>query len=80
MDALFRQTEKETTRLESTLQSAQKTTVDAKEALQVQREIFKEAMKQNDFLSYDAYKQALMSAEEQKSKKKKWLIMSGNAI
>ncbi|CCQ21124.1 Trigger factor [Listeria monocytogenes] len=40
-------------------QVQQKTTVDAKEALQVQREIFKEAMKQNDFLSYDAYKQAL---------------------
>lgn len=49
IDALFRQAEKETTRLESTLHSAQKTTVDAKEALQVQREIFKEAMKQNDF-------------------------------
>ncbi|EAG8292937.1 SMC family ATPase [Listeria monocytogenes] len=71
VDALFRQTEKETTRLESTLQSAQKTTVDAKEALQVQREIFKEAMKQNDFLSYDAYKQALMSAEEQKIQEEK---------
>lgn len=37
IDALFRQAEKETTRLESTLHSAQKTTVDAKEALQVQR-------------------------------------------
>ncbi|HDU0287490.1 TPA: SMC family ATPase [Listeria monocytogenes] len=71
VDALFRQIEKETTRLESTLQSAQKTTVDAKEALQVQREIFKEAMKQNDFLSYDAYKQALMSAEEQKIQEEK---------
>ncbi|HAA6488598.1 TPA_asm: SMC family ATPase [Listeria monocytogenes] len=71
VDALFRQTEKETTRLESTLQSAQKTTVDAKEALQVQREIFKEAMKQNDFLSYDAYKQAFMSAEEQKIQEEK---------
>lgn len=41
IDALFRQAEKETTRLESTLHSAQKTTVDAKEALQVQREISK---------------------------------------
>ncbi|EAC8513041.1 SMC family ATPase [Listeria monocytogenes] len=71
VDALFRQTEKETTRLESTLQSAQKTTVDAKEAIQVQREIFKEAMKQNDFLSYDAYKQAFMSAEEQKIQEEK---------
>ncbi|EKN4123948.1 SMC family ATPase [Listeria monocytogenes] len=71
VDALFRQTEKETTRLESTLQSAQKTTVDAKEDLQVQREIFKEAMKQNDFLSYDAYKQAFMSAEEQKIQEEK---------
>ncbi|EDJ9704395.1 SMC family ATPase [Listeria monocytogenes] len=71
VDALFRQTEKETTRLESTLQSAQKTTVDAKEALQVQREIFKEAMKQNDFLSYDAYKQTFMSAEEQKIQEEK---------
>ncbi|EAD6098942.1 SMC family ATPase [Listeria monocytogenes] len=71
VDALFRQTEKETTRLESTLQSAQKTTVDAKEALQVQREIFKEAMKQNDFLSFDAYKQAFMSAEEQKIQEEK---------
>ncbi|EAD6473816.1 SMC family ATPase [Listeria monocytogenes] len=71
VDALFRQTEKETTRLESTLQSAQKTTVDAKEALQVQREIFKEAMKQNNFLSYDAYKQAFMSAEEQKIQEEK---------
>ncbi|EDN9505368.1 SMC family ATPase [Listeria monocytogenes] len=71
VDALFRQTEKETTRLESTLQSAQKTTVDAKEALQVQREIFKEAMKQNDFLSYDTYKQAFMSAEEQKIQEEK---------
>lgn len=71
VDALFRQREKETTRLESTLQSAQKTTVDAKEALQVQREIFKEAMKQNDFLSYDAYKQAFMSAEEQKIQEEK---------
>ncbi|MHC5518100.1 AAA family ATPase [Listeria monocytogenes] len=71
VDALFRQTEKETTRLESTLQSAQKTTVDAKEALEVQREIFKEAMKQNDFLSYDAYKQAFMSAEEQKIQEEK---------
>ncbi|EMD5273889.1 SMC family ATPase [Listeria monocytogenes] len=71
VDALFRQTEKETTRLESTLQSAQKTTVDAKEALQVQREIFKEAMKQNDFLSYDAYKQAFMSVEEQKIQEEK---------
>ncbi|HAO5997786.1 TPA: SMC family ATPase [Listeria monocytogenes] len=71
VDALFRQTEKETTRLESTLQSAQKTTVDAKEALQVQREIFKEAMKQNDFLSYDAYKQALLSVDELKNLEEK---------
>ncbi|EAE8346531.1 SMC family ATPase [Listeria monocytogenes] len=71
VDALFRQTEKETTRLESTLQSAKKITADAKEALQVQREIFKEAMKQNDFLSYDAYKQAFMSAEEQKIQEEK---------
>lgn len=71
IDALFRQAEKETTRLESTLHSAQKTTVDAKEALQVQREIFKEAMKQNDFLSYDAYKQALLSVEELKKLRRK---------
>ncbi|EDE2199940.1 SMC family ATPase [Listeria monocytogenes] len=71
VDALFRQTEKETTRLESTLQSAQKTTVYAKEALQVQREIFKEAMKQNDFLSYDAYKQALLSVDELKNLEEK---------
>ncbi|EIR9711406.1 SMC family ATPase [Listeria monocytogenes] len=71
IDALFRQAEKETTRLESTLHSAQKTTVDAKEALQVQREIFKEAMKQNDFLSYDAYKQALLSVEELKNLEEK---------
>lgn len=41
--------------------------MDAKEALQVQREIFKEAMKQNDFLSYDEYKQALLSVEELKT-------------
>lgn len=71
IDALFRQAEKETTRLESTLHSAQKTTVDAKEALQVQREIFKEAMKQNDFLSYDAYKQALLSVDELKKLRRK---------
>ncbi|EGH2218885.1 SMC family ATPase [Listeria monocytogenes] len=71
IDALFRQAEKETTRLESTLHSAQKTTVDAKEALQVQREIFKEAMKQNDFLSYDAYKQALLSVDELKNLEEK---------
>ncbi|MBC2329770.1 AAA family ATPase [Listeria swaminathanii] len=67
VDAAFRQAEKATTQLESTLQSAQKTTLGAREALQEQREIFKAAMKQNDFLSYDAYKQALMSAEELKS-------------
>lgn len=81
IDALFRQAEKETTRLESTLHSAQKTTVDAKEALQVQREIFKEAMKQNDFLSYDAYKQALLSVEElKKLRRKNWPNTSENAI
>ncbi|HAC3176728.1 TPA_asm: SMC family ATPase [Listeria innocua] len=68
VDKVFRQAEKETTRLESTLQSAKKTTLDAKEALQVQREVFKEAMKQNDFPTYEAYKQALMSVEELKSK------------
>ncbi|EHW9790689.1 SMC family ATPase [Listeria innocua] len=68
VDKVFRQAEKETTRLESTLQSAEKTTLDAKEALQVQREVFKEAMKQNDFPTYEAYKQALMSVEELKSK------------
>ncbi|MBC6149453.1 SMC family ATPase [Listeria innocua] len=68
VDKVFRQAEKETTRLESTLQSAEKTTLDAKEALQVQREVFKEAMKQNDFPTYEAYKQALMSVDELKSK------------
>ncbi|MBC1377810.1 SbcC/MukB-like Walker B domain-containing protein [Listeria innocua] len=68
VDKVFRQAEKETTRLESTLQSAEKTTMDAKEALQVQREVFKDAMKQNDFPTYEAYKQALMSVEELKSK------------
>ncbi|MBC1391816.1 SMC family ATPase [Listeria innocua] len=68
VDKVFRQAEKETTRLESTLQSAEKTTMEAKEALQVQREVFKEAMKQNDFPTYEAYKQALMSVEELKSK------------
>lgn len=68
VDKVFRQAEKETTRLESTLQSAEKTTLDAKEALQVQREVFKEAMKQNDFPTYETYKQALMSVEELKSK------------
>lgn len=68
VDKIFREAEKETTRLESTLQSAENTTLDAKEALQVQREVFKDAMKQNDFPTYEAYKQALMSAEELKSK------------
>ncbi|EAH4449771.1 SMC family ATPase [Listeria innocua] len=68
VDKIFREAEKETTRLESTLQSAEKTTLDAKEALQIQREVFKEAMKQNDFPTYEAYKQALMSVEELKSK------------
>ncbi|MBC1924603.1 SbcC/MukB-like Walker B domain-containing protein [Listeria innocua] len=68
VDKIFREAEKETTRLESTLQSAEKTTLDAKEALQIQREVFKDAMKQNDFPTYEAYKQALMSAEELKSK------------
>ncbi|MBC1373956.1 AAA family ATPase [Listeria farberi] len=68
VDKVFREAEKETTKLESTLQSAEKTALDAKEALQVQREVFKEAMKQNDFPTYEAYKQALMSVEELKSK------------
>ncbi|CAC96917.1 TPA: SbcC/MukB-like Walker B domain-containing protein [Listeria innocua] len=68
VDKIFREAEKETTRLESTLQSAENTTLDAKEALQVQREVFKESMKQNDFPTYEAYKQALMSVEELKSK------------
>ncbi|MBC2260599.1 SMC family ATPase [Listeria sp. FSL L7-0091] len=68
VDKVFREAEKETTKLESTLQSAKKTALDAKEALQVQREVFKEAMKQNDFPTYEAYKQALMSVEELKSK------------
>lgn len=68
VDEIFREAEKETTRLESTLQSAENTTLDAKEALQVQREVFKDAMKQNDFPTYGAYKQALMSVEELKSK------------
>lgn len=68
VDKIFREAEKETTRLESTLQSAENTTLDAKEALQVQREVFKDAMKQNDFPTYEAYKQALMSVEELKSK------------
>ncbi|MBF2514329.1 SMC family ATPase [Listeria marthii] len=67
VDAAFRQAEKATTQLESSLESAQKTILSAQEALQEQREIFKTAMKQNDFSSYDAYKQALMSAEELKS-------------
>ncbi|EOS9337663.1 SbcC/MukB-like Walker B domain-containing protein [Listeria monocytogenes] len=67
VDAAFRQAEKATTQLESTLASAQKAILSAQEALQEQREIFKTAMKQNDFSSYDAYKQALMSAEELKS-------------
>ncbi|EAF5665255.1 SbcC/MukB-like Walker B domain-containing protein [Listeria innocua] len=68
VDKIFREAEKETTRLESTLQSAENTTLDAKEALQIQREVFKDAMKQNDFPTYEAYKKALMSAEELKSK------------
>ncbi|EKJ8906251.1 SMC family ATPase [Listeria innocua] len=68
VDKIFREAEKETTRLESTLQSAENTTLDAKEALQVQREVFKDAMKQNDFPTYEAYKKALMSVEELKSK------------
>ncbi|EPR7336175.1 SbcC/MukB-like Walker B domain-containing protein [Listeria innocua] len=68
VDKIFREAEKETTRLESTLQSAENTTLDAKEALQVQREVFKDAMKQNYFPTYEAYKQALMSVEELKSK------------
>ncbi|ELY0461950.1 SMC family ATPase [Listeria innocua] len=68
VDKIFREAEKETTRLESTLHSAEKTTLDAKEALQIQREVFKDAMKQNDFPTYEAYKKALMSAEELKSK------------
>ncbi|ECR3486272.1 TPA: SMC family ATPase [Listeria innocua] len=68
VDKIFREAEKETTRLESTLQSAENTTLDAKEALQIQREVFKDAMKQNDFPTYEAYKQALMSVEELKSK------------
>ncbi|MEY6602797.1 SMC family ATPase, partial [Listeria monocytogenes] len=38
VDKIFREAEKETTRLESTLQSAENTTLDAKEALQIQRE------------------------------------------
>ncbi|HAC5612528.1 TPA_asm: AAA family ATPase [Listeria monocytogenes] len=67
VDAAFRQAEKATTQLESTLASAQKAILSAQEALQEQREIFKTAMKQNHFSSYDAYKQALMSAEELKS-------------
>ncbi|MBF2671845.1 AAA family ATPase [Listeria seeligeri] len=63
IDAAYKQAEKETTRLESTLTVATKTTLEANKALQVQREIFKEAMKQNHFLSYEDYKQALMSDE-----------------
>ncbi|MBC1425437.1 SMC family ATPase [Listeria seeligeri] len=63
VDAAYKQAEKETTRLESTLTVATKTTLEANKALQVQREIFKEAMKQNHFLSYEDYKQALMSDE-----------------
>ncbi|MBC6131038.1 SMC family ATPase [Listeria seeligeri] len=63
VDAAYKQAEKEKTRLESTLTVATKTTLEANKALQVQREIFKEAMKQNHFLSYEDYKQALMSDE-----------------
>ncbi|EAD8250466.1 SMC family ATPase [Listeria monocytogenes] len=87
VDAAFRQAEKATTQLESTLASAQKAILSAQEALQEQREIFKTAMKQNDFSSYDAYKQALMSAEELKSQeeqladfeRKRHLAISGQA-
>lgn len=71
VDAAYKQAEKETTRLESTLTVATKTTLEANKALQVQREIFKEAMKQNHFLSYEDYKQALMSDETLKIQEEK---------
>lgn len=64
VETMYKQAEKETTRLESTLTIAIKTTADAKMALQVQREIFKEAMKENHFSNYEDYKQALMAEEE----------------
>lgn len=71
VDAAYQQAEKETTRLESTLAVATKTTLEANKALQVQREIFKEAMKQHHFLSYEDYKQALMSDETLKIQEEK---------
>lgn len=71
VDAAYKQAEKETTRLESTLTVATKTTLEANKALQVQREVFKEAMKQNHFLSYEDYKQALMSDETLKIQEEK---------
>ncbi|WP_270997831.1 AAA family ATPase [Listeria seeligeri] len=71
VDAAYKQAEKETTRLESTLTVATKSTLEANKALQVQREIFKEAMKQNHFLSYEDYKQALMSDETLKIQEEK---------
>ncbi|WP_271005307.1 AAA family ATPase [Listeria seeligeri] len=71
VDAAYKQAEKETTRLESTLTVATKTTLEANKALQVQREIFKEAMKQNHFFSYEDYKQALMSDETLKIQEEK---------
>lgn len=71
VDAAYKQAEKETTRLESTLTVATKTTLEANKALQVQREIFKEAMKQNHFLSYEDYKLALMSDETLKIQEEK---------
>ncbi|WP_343363845.1 SMC family ATPase [Listeria seeligeri] len=71
VDAAYKQAEKETTRLESTLTVATKTTLEANKALQVQREIFKEAMQQNHFLSYEDYKQALMSDETLKIQEEK---------
>lgn len=64
VDAAYQQAEKETTRLESTLTVAIKTTADAKSALQMQREIFKVAMKENHFSNYEDYKYALLSNEE----------------
>lgn len=71
VDAAYKQAEKETTRLESTLTVATKTTLEANKGLQVQREVFKEAMKQNHFLSYEDYKQALMSDETLKIQEEK---------
>lgn len=71
VDAAYKQAEKETTRLESNLTVATKTTLEANKALQVQREIFKEVMKQNHFLSYEDYKQALMSDETLKIQEEK---------